>query len=378
MKSSYYCSIKILSFIFIISALQGCGLVSMMVDEEFEKVDDTLNLNLNKNGLTFPVLINNNETSLVFDTGSTIPFLYDEKVLNNRKPDKISNFGKVNYFGNKLDFYRTPLSFENDLFKSNNTVFVVLPDLYALNDCSKREVTGGFYGKYFLDKILNLNFEHKKLFILDSLKTTTYTEIESKFFDLIQIQIKLNVNGKSEWFHFDTGNVLYPIIVNQNSEVIKDAKYDFNVKSNRLSLVEKQNSTYYYQNYQINFADEQISSYVISNSGIKENKYNNVGLQFIKNYNWIIDYKNQKVYHKNYNQSRLNPIQVSKGHLNKSAVENGKLVVIQMLDQIENQNYDLGDQILSVNGASITPENICSYQELLNNSDWHILDIETQ
>ncbi|MBQ0740650.1 hypothetical protein J9332_40880, partial [Aquimarina celericrescens] len=89
-------------------------------------------------------------------------------------------------------------------------------------------------------------FEHRKLFILDSLKTTPYTEIESKFFDLIQIQIKLNVNGKSEWFHFDTGNVLYPIIVNQNSEVIKDAKYDFNVKSNRLSLVEKQNSTYYY------------------------------------------------------------------------------------------------------------------------------------
>ena len=350
----------------------------MVVNQKFEKVSDTLDLTLKNNKLTFPVIINDSETSLFFDTGSDTPLLYDDSALNNRKPEKISKFGKVKNFGNKLDFYRAPLELETQLFKSKNTVFAVIPDFYAITECSKSEVTGVFYGSYFKDKILNVNFEEDKLFILDSLKNSNYTEIESKFFGLTQVQIRLSVNGKSEWFHFDTGNVLYPIIVNQNSEIIKDAKYDFKVKSNRLSLVEKQNSTYFYENLKISFGEEQLDSYAVINEATQRYKYNNVGLQFIKNYNWIIDYKNRKVYYKNYNQSRLNPIKVSKGYLNKTVVEDGELVIIQIFDQNKNQIYELGDQIISVNENPITSENICSYSELLDKTDWNTLEIKTK
>lgn len=323
MKIKNYISEKVFLFIITLFVLQSCGLLNMMVDEEFETVSDSLDFDLKNNVLTFPVKLNDIETSLLFDTGSTLPFLYDDKVLNNYIPEKISKFGKVNYFGNKLDFYRTPLSLQTELFKSDNTVFVVIPDFYALNECSKREVTGGFYSKYFLDKILNLNFEQRKLFILDSPKKTTYTEIESKFFGLTQIQINLNINGKNEWFHFDTGNTLYPIILHSKSEIIEGKVEDYIVKSNRLSLIEKENQTSYYENFKIKFGDEEVISYVIFNTGIKDNKYNNVGLEFIKRYNWIVDYKNKKVYYENYQTPELIAIKAPKNQLNNGAVEGG-------------------------------------------------------
>jgi hypothetical protein len=350
----------------------------MMVDEEFHKISDTLDLTLKNNELTFPVTINDRATSLFFDTGSEAPFLYDDSALNNKKPEKISKFGSVNNFGNKLDFYRTPLNLETELFKSNNTVFAVFPNFYAINKCSKREVTGVFYGKYFKDKILNINFEQGKLFIINSLKNRTYTEIESKFFELTQVQIKLKVNGKSEWFDFDTGNVLHPIILNQKSEIIQDIKYGYNVRSNRLSLVEKQNSTYFYENLKISFGDDRVDSYAVTNDGFNKYKYNNVGIQFIKNYNWIFYYKNKKVYYKSYKQSEIDSIKVTKDHLNVCAVEEGKLIIIQTLDQTGSPSYKLGVQIISVNNVPITSKNICSYLKLLNKTDWNILDIETQ
>lgn len=359
-------------------ALQSCSLLSMMVDEEYEKVSDTLDLNLKNNRLTFPVKLNDSETSLLFDTGSTVPFLFDDKVLNNKIPEKISKFGKVSNFGNKLDFYRTPLSFENDLFKSDNTVFVVFPDFYALNECLKLEVTGGFYGKYFLGKILNLNFEQQKLFIIDSLQKTTYTEIESKFFDLAQVQIKLNVNGKNEWFHFDTGNIMHPFIVKSKSEIIKGKVEDFSVKSNKLSLVEKENQTLYYEDLKINFGDEEIISYVTSNSGINDYKYNNVGVQLLKHYNWIIDYKNKKVYYQKYENSELNAIKASKNQLNSSAFEEGKLVITDILLENGEPIYKLGNEIISVDETPITSQNVCFYLELLNKTDWQTLNIETK
>lgn len=378
MKFKYHFSIKVFLFISIICSLQSCSLLSMMVDEEFHKISDTLDLTLKNNELTFPVTINDRATSLYFDTGSEGPLLYDDNALNNKKSKKISKFGSVNNFGNKLDFYRTPLSLETELFKSNNTVFVVLPNFYAINKCSKREVTGIFYGKYFKDKILNINFEQGKLFIIDSLKNRTYTEIESKFFGLTQVKIKLKVNGKSEWFDFDTGNVLHPMILNQKSEIIQNIKYDYNVRSNSLGLVEKLNSTYFYENLKISFGDDRVDSYAVTNDGFNKYKHNNVGIQFIKNYNWIIDYKNKKVYYKSYKKSEINSIKVTKDHLNVCAVEEGKLVIVQTFDQTGSPSYKLGVQIISVNNVPITSKNICSYLKLLNKTDWNILDIETQ
>lgn len=359
-------------------ALQSCSLLSMMGDEEYEKVSDTLDLKLKNNRLTFPVKLNDIETSLLFDTGSAVPFLFDDKVLNNKIPEKISKFGSVNNFGNKLDFYRTPLSFENDLFKSDNTVFVVISDFNDLDKCLELQVTGGFYGKYFLDKILNLNFEQQKLFILDSLKKITYTEIESKFFDLAQVRIKLTINGKSEWFHFDTGNIMHPIILKSKSEIINDKVEDFIVKSNKFSLKEKENQTFYYEDFKIDFGDEQISSYVISNSGIKDYKYNNVGIQFIKRYNWILDYKNKKVYYKKYENSEFYVIKAPKNNLYYCTLEEGKLVVTGSLLEDGEPIYKLGNEIVSVDGTPITSQNVCFYLDLLLKTDWNTLNIETK
>lgn len=378
MKLNPIIGIKIYLCIIIISVLQSCSLLSMIVDQEFVKISDTLDLSLKSNKLTFPVSINDKETYLFFDTGSGSPLLYDDSALNDIKPVKISKFGSINNFGNKLDFYRTPLKLKTQLFKSDNTVFAVIPDFYAINECSKREVKGVFYGIYFKDKILNINFEKEKLFMFDSLKNKDYTEIESKFFKMTQILIKLKVNGISEWFHFDTGNVLYPMVLDQKSEIIKDSEHDFNVKSNRLSLTEKLNTIYFYQNVKVNFGNDQVDSYVVSNDGFEKYELNNVGLQLIKNYNWIIDYKNHKVYYENYKESELNIIKISKNYLNKCAVEDGKLIIIQTLDHTENQFFKLGDQIISVNETPINSKNICSYLKLLNDSDWNTLNIKTK
>lgn len=156
------------------------------------------------------------------------------------------------------------------------------------------------------------------------------------------------------------------MVLNQKSKIIKDSEHDFHVKSNRLSLTEKLNTTYFYQNFKIKFGNDQVHSYVVSNDGFEKYELNNVGLQLIKNYNWIIDYKNHKVYYENYIEYKLNVIKASKNHLNKCAVKDGELIVIQKLDQTGSLIYELGDQILSVNEIPITSKNICSYSKLLN------------
>lgn len=371
--------IKVVLLVFFVISLHSCSLLRMIGDQEFEKVSDTLDLTLKNNRLTIPVTLNDSKTSLFFDTGSDAPFLYDVGVLNNKIPEKKSTFGNVSNFGNELEFYYTPLKIETELFKSDNTIFAVIPDFYTVNECSKSEVTGGFYGKYFKDKILNINFEKKKLYILDSLENTSYIEIESKFFNLAQVQIKLNVNGKSEWFHFDTGNTLYPLLLTKNSKIIDGLKYDFATKSDRLSmLTKKANKTFYYKDVTTKFGDKKLNYYAVTNDGTKKYKYNNVGIQFLKNYNWIIDYKNEKVYYESFKNPESNFKEVSINQLNKVAVEEGKLVVIQTLIHTEKPNYKLGDQVISVNETSITSKNICSYLKLLNDSDWNTLSIETR
>ena len=112
----------------------------------------------------------------------------------------------------------------------------------------------------------------------------------------------------------------------------------------------------------------------------KSIKRNNMGLGFIKHFDWIIDRKRNVMYAK-----PISPIIKEGEDMSKKIIsyetdvtEDGKLtIVFHKLNQ--EKVYPLGTIIKSVNGEAITAENICDYKKKLNNTaDWSKLELEVE
>ncbi len=100
-------------------------------------------------------------------------------------------------------------------------------------------------------------------------------------------------------------------------------------------------------------------------------KYNLIGMQFIKQFNWIIDYKNKTVFIKpiNYKEQKKNYSKTIK------VIAFNNYLIIGLKSKNINK-YHLGDTIVSVNNNKITKQNICFFENLLNNEkDWNKFDI---
>lgn len=105
---------------------------------------------------------------------------------------------------------------------------------------------------------------------------------------------------------------------------------------------------------------------------------NTVGIEFIKNYNWIFDIKNGYVYYNKSNTSKTqNTFEVPKVNIQSIALSNKLLVGFKA--NFYHGNLNINDQIISVNNQKVTPENICEMQKLLNTTqNWDTLQLEVQ
>lgn len=114
---------------------------------------------------------------------------------------------------------------------------------------------------------------------------------------------------------------------------------------------------------------------------------NNVGLQYIKRFDWVVGYQvlqrdeNQTITsltYKLYAKPHVADTTKMKYPDHSYAVTtfDGTLkIATRLLDGQE--RFEVGDQIVSVNGEDITEENICYYYDLLTETkDWSGFDIQ--
>ena len=82
-------------------------------------------------------------------------------------------------------------------------------------------------------------------------------------------------------------------------------------------------------------------------------KAQNIGIDFIKAFDWLIDYNNNKVYIKR-NQNPIESILNRKISYYVKVNQEKLQIVIKEKSQTQ---YQLGDQIISVDGQKVTAEN---------------------
>lgn len=90
--------------------------------------------------------------------------------------------------------------------------------------------------------------------------------------------------------------------------------------------------------------------------------YNRVGMGFLKGFNWLIDYEDNKVFYKKNLKSLDDPF--ISGY--STSIIDSKIIIVQVPKTA--LDFKVGDEISSVNGISLNNDNICEMQSIIENT----------
>ena len=359
--------------------LVSCKAIKQISNEEILMKSGCEKLIFNGKSLLFPLEIENKKATFIFDTGATVTALLDSTIIDNFGEKDFSKFGSAKGAnGKKIQNKRFTANIKSNVFESSNKIltFINMP----ISRCEKQKsVYTGILGlDVFFDKNLSmqLDFTNNKVCnITDQqfqqiLVNDQYQLLESKC-RMNQITVYLNIEGKKHPFKLDTGytgNIIMPFDENldfKNEKMIALEGSLFQTISSHTTGKEV-----IYEKMPIVFGSYNLQAKVNVSTSIKAQ---NIGITFIKAFDWLIDYNNNKVYIKR-NQ---NPIE---SNFNRKVSYYAKVnqdrlqVVVKEKSQTK---YQLGDQIIAVNGQKVTTENQCDLQDLLNKTDdWDTLQLE--
>jgi predicted aspartyl protease len=353
----------------------NCKSLSNYINQEIKTTqNNAVPFILKGNQMVLPIKINNKRYNFIFDTGSTTSIITDKSIiskqLGNGKLVKLPDNTKIKV---KEEIFNVDLK----ILKSKNKVFNTYPVKKRNCDVSNNSGIIGvdFFSLVSQEKIIELNFNNSTISLINKKediksKFFNYQEIESDFTMLKNPSIFLSMNGVSKPIKFllDTG-FDYSIHLNSKlaNKIEKDSISAFSGISGALTLkqeINKKNkiSMKFYTTI-LKFNDLKIRTLAGTSSNIK---FNIVGMEFIKKFNWIIDFKNKKIYvqkNKDYNSN----FGFNKKIYNKDiifGIINNKITIISK--NIKDKKYKVGDYIISVEGMKITDKNICSNLDKLN------------
>lgn len=351
----------------------SCKLMRLTKEENIVFKSNEMKLDFN-NELKVRVKIDNKDEFFLFDTGASNTIVFDTTLIKDySKKERIKLFGAKDPNGNISNFY-TPANIETEMFVYNNHLVTVLP--VVKNYCSDNYYYKGIIGSSFFKKsdIKKYLFDFDNLILKisnDKLAEKDYLEVKSKFFNN-HFAIYLNIKGYDEPFLFDTGNTAYPLIIGGNSN-IKPTNYIEFEGSEGIVVSGNVKANSKYSNDNDLFISEQKMNTPICFTSANMNNYNNMGLNFIKYFNWIVDFENKKVLFKRNNLS-IEKQNINPKYKYLSMIIDKKLKIITKLKS--EPNYNIGDEITSVNNQKVTLDNICEMQDLLNKTeDWDSLKL---
>jgi hypothetical protein len=370
---------KTIAIIFGILLFISCKTIKQISNEEISVKTGCEQLSFEDKMPLFPIEIDNKETVFIFDTGATISVLIDSTLIDNFSKKDFSKFGSAKGAdGKKVYNRRFTTSFNSNIFQSTNKVLTFINIPAKRCEKQKRYYKGILGLDVFFndDLLLQLDFTNNKVCnitnqqLQQELADGQYQLLKSKC-KMSQITIYLNIEGKEYPFHLDTGyigNIIMPYDEKRNFK--NDKKLELEGALFQTISSHTSGSEIVYEKMPMIFGSFNLEAKVNVSTSIKAQ---NIGINFIKAFDWLIDYNNNKVYIKR-NQ---NPIEstINRRISYYAKVNQDKLQIV--VKEKSQSKYQLWDQIVSVNGQKVTTENQCELQDLLNKTDdWNSLSLE--
>lgn len=369
---------KLFYFIAMLIILNSCTTIKQLSNQKITTKIACSNNDFKEKMIYYNAEIDGKKENFLFDTGATMTVITDSTAITAMENKKFGNFGTVTGADKKtIDLKTFTATFESDLFYSENKAFAYVPK--QITKCQQKENFKGIIGLdvfFNNDAVLQLDFTNKKLCNIESKKINDfisygYTELKS-ICKSKQIFIFLTIEGIEYKFKLDTGFVGSLVI--PFSDKVDFSKYNsITLEGNLYKTIASATNgeEVFYENVPFQLGNTTIYSKIQVSKTLKAQ---NAGMSFIKGFDWIIDYKNNKVYSKrndNQIENKFNKNLFSY----QSAEKNGKLIICAKQKKLI--KYNIGDEIIAVNNHKLNPDNICEMQDLLNKTeDWNSLQIE--
>lgn len=258
-------------------------------------------------------------------------------------------------------------SLVNNIFDEVARCFMVMD----ADICSS--LSSGIIGNEFFkgNGIYHFDFDNLKLCKLSRqdlksvLDDENYSEIKSSFKNHY-LEIVVSINWTDYRFRFDTsGKEMFSMPSHKKISFEKEHFIRCNkIYKEDLSLAHE---ILIYPFTKIYINDTGYSASVHVGDDVD---YNSVGMGFLKGFNWVIDYENNKVYYKKNLLSLDDPF--ISGY--STSIIGSKIIIDQAPKTA--LDFKVGDEISSVNEVSLSSDNICEMQSVLENtSDFKSLKI---
>lgn len=346
--------------------------------------DDTIRFVINdRNQMLLRAKVNEVEDTVLYDSGAGLPFVqfYTEET----KPEGMK-FYHIPLMGadQKTKAYMTTIPvhietpmcivehFGNAMLVENTNTCEKEPSIDAYNII-------GFPGLNMSPYCIN--FTKNQMYNIDDMSaidTTEYVPVKCKFDNMLNVMFVYPViNGEEYECVFDTGNgggllLLDEQRVENHTDV--DLVYEGSYGKAIGGFTGEQHFVVAPETT-VGFAGREETVPVMYLEG--NLAYNNMGFQYIKRFDWIIEHRSNKsnvdadeIIHRMYAKPHAaDTMEYQKKNYSLTTADGTLKIALRLLDG--NERFKVGDQIVSVNGVTITEENICHYYDLLTeHQDW--------
>ena len=380
---------KLLALLSMVFAMTSCGTVGLLIhtakifndNSSFStnSTYDTIHFVVsNKNQMLLKAEINGKSDTVMYDTGvnSFALLMYTPST----KPEgmkfynhRVSGADKRS----KIKVTTLPVTIKTDMVVSEGVGFANLgpepPVCQKESSLSLHNIIG-FQGlnliRYKIDFTNNQMYEIRDSLSID---TTEFIPVKCKLYrDVLWVYPR--INGVEYECIFDTGNGAAAFLLKDEHRVDSPGEKDYVFEGSFGQAIgghtEKQTFVLADQE-RLSLASVDKETEVMY---VKSLAHNNMGLKAILKYDWIISSRggNLRMYARPHTTDVVKPFEASAYRVSTA---DGTLKILTRLIN-GNERFNVGDQIISVNGERITEENICHYYDLLTESkDWSGFEI---
>lgn len=342
---------------------------------------------LDNNQFTVDLYVNGKKGNFLFDTGATVSVITNKDFINN------FSLTKENYYNSAKVKGATGTTIESnhfisetinsDIVSGKNNIFRHLLIEGKKTNCVENpsNVDGiiGFDVFKRAGQPILLDFENQKITVLDpNYLTDSYAKLEAKIPTNLgsKIIIPFLIDGNKMEFLFDTGNSGGFFISNNVNKI--DSKKLFAEIETLIGTAGKMSyeKIKFYKDVSVKYND--ILDKQINVSSFPKLITNTVGISFIKQFNWILDFKTGAMFMKQISETKY---EEQNDKLINSSLKSGVLenrLIIAFKNSSTVTKFNVGDEIIAIKNQKVTAANLCEMQELLNKTeDWTTLQLKT-
>ena len=342
-----------------------------------EADDDTVRFVIHKDyrQMLMKVEINDVEDTVLFDSGSSIAailFYTDENKPRGMKFYKVPLMGA----DKKTKIWMTyiPVTIKHNMYICElfGNAMLLEPNHWcdkeaAINRYNILGFKGISIGCYSIDFTKNQIYAMSR----SQIDSTQYQPVKCMFeSDLLFVYP--TINGVEYECVFDTGNgqgILIQDAQRVENHTEKDLLYEGSYGKSIGGTTESQHFIIDPLT-KVGFAGQEETLPVMFME--KSLAFNNVGLQYLKRFDWIIDDYHNKVYAKPHVADTMELREVV--HYGLVTADGTLKIATRLIDG--NEVFNIGDKIISVNGETINEDNLCYYYDLLTmQKDWSEFEI---